>query len=142
LINRRPDIYHNPWVSGSLWIRPEILLGRSARTQENDSQANHIIGQFNRIYLILEIVNLILMIDERKYWEEAIAYTFLIFATYTIIKDLLDEDAIPILSTIPITINALIYAGFSTIILFFILKIILNKLKKKEKNDLKEKERI
>ena len=82
------------------------------------------------------------MIDERKYWEEAIAYTFLIFATYTIIKDLLDEDAIPILSTIPITINALIYAGFSTIILFFFLKIILNKLKKKEKNDLKEKERI
>ena len=82
------------------------------------------------------------MIDERKYWEVAIVHTFLIFATYTIIKDLIGEDAIPISSTIPITINALIYAGFSTIILFFLLKIILNKLKKKEKNDLKKKERI
>ena len=82
------------------------------------------------------------MIDERKYWEEAIAYTFLIFATYTIIKDLLDEEAIPILSTIPITINALIYAGISDIFLFSILRFFRNKQKKKEKNDLKEKERI
>ena len=82
------------------------------------------------------------MVDEKKYWEEAITYIFLIFATYTIFKDLLDEDAIPILFTIPTTISALIYAGFSTIILFAYLEFILNKQKKNEKNDLKEKERI
>jgi hypothetical protein len=65
------------------------------------------------------------MIDERKYWEEVIASAFLIFATYTIIKDLLDEKPDLILLPTQITVNTLIYAVICVVILFLTLKLIL-----------------
>lgn len=81
------------------------------------------------------------MVDEIKYWDEVIAYTVLLFTTYIITKDLVDEN-LGFLYFGSKTMNALFNAGIVLIIMFCFLRFYLNKLKNKEQNSLNKKERI
>lgn len=82
------------------------------------------------------------MVDERRYWEENIILLVLLFTTYTIIKDFVDECLLPPISVLGDTLSSLIYSAILIIILFKWFKYQLNKLKKDESNTLKSEERI
>jgi hypothetical protein len=57
--------------------------------------------------------------SEKEYWEQMIGLILLIFATYTITKDLLNEKTLSIIPSLSnsIVINAIFYAGILDIIL-------------------------
>ena len=61
--------------------------------------------------------------NEKEYWEQVIMYILLIFATYTITKDMVDENTVPIISLLfnSATITAIFYAGIVDTMIFWLL---------------------
>ena len=70
------------------------------------------------------------MINEKEYWEQIIGLILLVFATYTITKDLIDEGTVVILSNSGV-LSALFYAAILDIIMVVGFRLYKNILDKK-----------
>ena len=73
------------------------------------------------------------MISEKEYWEQMIGIILLVFATYTITKDLIDEKTVGTITFLDNSgvLSAIFYAGILDIIVvggFRLCRIISNKL--------------
>ena len=64
------------------------------------------------------------MISEKEYWEAMIGIILLIFATYTITKDFVDENTV--------SSTTLFYAGIIDIIIVGGLRLLYNNISKKQ----------
>ncbi|CAG0948717.1 hypothetical protein METP2_00054 [Methanosarcinales archaeon] len=75
------------------------------------------------------------MQSEKEYWEQMIGFILLIFATYTITKDLINENRIGIILWLDksSTINAIFYAGIMDILIMIGFIWFRNHLKKQGK---------
>lgn len=68
--------------------------------------------------------------EKKYYWEMMFTNVVLIFTTYTITKDLINENTVRAIIANSNTISALIYAGIVDIILIGILRMHLNRVMK------------
>ena len=74
------------------------------------------------------------MISEKEYWEEMIGIILLVFATYTITKDLIDEKTVATIAFLDNSgvISAIFYAGILDIIIVGGLRLLYNNISKKQ----------